>query len=71
MEINKTNTFMLTKIMDYERSITKRIDDDYTPDDMLAWILALYIDENIRGNKNPTYGSIGKVINDYQRGIYK
>lgn len=71
MEIDKTNTFMLVKIMDYERSITKRIDDDYTPDDMLTWILALYIDENIRGNKQPTYGSIEKVINDYRRGIYK
>lgn len=71
MEINKANTFMLIKIMDYERSITKAIDDDYTPDDMLTWILALYIDENIRGNKNPTFGSIQEVIDDYHKGIYK
>lgn len=71
MEINKANTFMLAKIMDYERSITKAIDDDYTPDDMLTWILALYIDENINGNKNPTFGSIQEVIDDYHRGIYK
>lgn len=65
--MNKTNRKMLKHIEDYERYENHFLDKKNTTDDLLEWILAAYIDENVNQNSKSTFGSINEIIKSYKK----
>lgn len=65
--MNKKNRKMLKYIEQYERYENQFLNKENTTDDLLEWILAAYIDENINKNEKSTFGSINKIIKEFTK----